>query len=389
MFAFIHIISPYSFIPCHFSLVKTTPTPIAPITSPANSPFPSLPKHTRCTTLSPTMSLANRTAVVTGATRGIGRGIAIALAEQGAHVIITGRTTHGSDSLEHTAAAVVKAGGTCQTHVVDHAADEQVAAWFQHQLPQQLAASNRSLDIFVNNAYAGVSFLIENENVPFWRAALPDGSDDPAAAWDVINTVGLRGNYICGVYATRLMERAGGVVVNVTSWGGLVSIFHPAYCVGKAGVDRMHAEFARAAPGNVAFLTLCPGVVATDTLRDVALLQAERLVRQGADPRSSDLPLWNMETPLFVGRVLAGAVADRSFADEVSGKIVVVAEAADRLKIDDENGLRPLSIRSIRLALQKAFPSLIESPFRHLVPRSLVVPWLITQHVAGVLKYWN
>lgn len=334
--------------------------------------------------------LRDKTAVITGATRGIGRGIAIALAEQGAHVIITGRTETGPNSLLETCKAVVKAGGTCKTYCIDHACDKQVTSWF-HTLSEDLRSSDRRLDLFVNNAFSGVHFIRENVETPFWNKTLLDGCDDPAAVWDVINQVGLRGNYICSVFATRIMEQDahGGIIANITSWGGLVSIFDPAYSIGKAGIDRMNAEFALSAPENIDYLTLCPGFVGTDSLRAIALEAAERMREEGLDERSAPLPLWNMETPLFVGRVLAACVWDRDFAAAARGKVAIASEVADRFQINDENGFRALSFRSLRFHLMKSFPSLIESPLRHIVPRSLCVPWPLVQYAAGALKHWN
>lgn len=420
------------------------------------------------------MSLRNRTAVITGATRGIGRGLAIGLAEQGAHVIITGRTQKGSRSLDSTALAIKQAGGTCETFVVDHSDDADVAAWFE-QLQSSLSRSGRFLDIFVNNAYAAVPLIMRNLERPSWQRSVNksstttstatstgttlmmeenelltplcdettplrqnsnldsqffheehtnyfpnlenvyDVSDDietvdkdknnddsndnmdtedgynPAAYWDAVNGVGLRNNFVCTMRAVRIMaeHRNRGVVVNISSWGGLISLFDAAYSIGKAGVDRLSAELARDPSHGVRIFSLCPGFVGTESMLKRTLKEARRIDCQGGDYRTETLPLWNMETPLFVGRVLAAIMRDDSFLSQVNGKVVVAAEAADHFHIDDENGFRPLSSRSIRVSLLKAAPQLIDSPLRFFIPRTWHLPWWLVRAKFAAVQYWG
>ena len=230
----------------------------------------------------PTFDLHDRTAVVTGATRGIGRGLAIGLGERGAHVIVTGRTTSGPHSLSSVSDSVETAGGSCKTFEVDHADPVSVHRFFS-DLATYLIDTGRRLDLFVNNAYAGISTLERTIllNLPFWKqeTARDDINtneshptkiiDDPVDVWDDFNNVGLRNNYICSVLATRLMLRqrsenesqTGGdaIIVSVSSIGGIMPLFSPAYGAGKAGVDRMSADFARQAPPGVKFITFWPG----------------------------------------------------------------------------------------------------------------------------------
>lgn len=116
------------------------------------------------------MSLAGKHVVVTGASRGIGRGLAIALGEQRATVYITGRRPRGdSNSLEETAAMVRAAGGMCVPMVCDHADDADVKAFFADLSERLDAGAGGKLDAFVNNAYAAVPFLMASGDVPFWN----------------------------------------------------------------------------------------------------------------------------------------------------------------------------------------------------------------------------
>lgn len=323
--------------------------------------------------------LANRTAVVTGATRGIGRGLAIGLGEAGAHVIITGRTKEGQFSLNSTANAVTTAGGTCETYVVDHSDDHSIREFFD-----ALRKKETRLDFFINNAFSAVGFITDSMNVPYWEKsvenpATPDAESDPGRVWDAVNGVGLKNNYVCSVYATRMMLEQGGVIVNISSWGGLSTLFDAVYAVGKSAVDRLGTELAIGAPEGVGSITLCPGYVGTEAL----LNEIEK------EENDEELPDWNCETPFFVGRVLASVLADKALTEAMNGKIVIAAEAAERLGVFDENGFRCLSFRSIRFNLMSAMPFLQKSFVRHIIPRTLYAPWWAVRWVAGAVKYWN
>jgi NAD(P)-dependent dehydrogenase (short-subunit alcohol dehydrogenase family) len=134
--------------------------------------------------------LEGKVALVTGATRGIGKGIAIGLGEAGATVYITGRrvvddtSDEISGSLTATKLAVEKAGGVCIPIQVDHSDDEQVRSLFQRIADEQQG----QLDLLVNNVYAGVQALRNTNNKPFW--------DCEPSLWDACNNVGLRSHYV-------------------------------------------------------------------------------------------------------------------------------------------------------------------------------------------------
>lgn len=139
--------------------------------------------------------LAGRIVLVTGATRGIGRGIAVQMGEAGATVYITGRTLTSKDgmgSLEETANEIRKRGGHCIPVQVDHEDDKQISDLFEKIENEQ----NKRLDILVNNAYKAVNQIFDSSSVKFWQAK-PE-------LWDEVNNVGLRSHYICTVYAARL-----------------------------------------------------------------------------------------------------------------------------------------------------------------------------------------
>lgn len=336
-----------------------------------------------------TSSLSGRTAVVTGATRGIGRGVAIGLGEKQAHVIITGRTRTGPDSLEETANEVRKAGGTCDSYVVDHSADDQLSQFFT-DLTNDLQSQGRTLDIFINNAYSAVSFIEKHAKIgtPFWeRTTVPDGNDDPAAIWDLVNGIGLRSIYISSILATRVMLKSenGGVIINITSIGGTVSVFDPTYSIGKAAIDRMTYEFAKGGPPNIEYIAFCPGTVAT---REISGLAAEPKSARTAPHGVPDLPLWNLETPFFVGRTLTAFLMDITLVKKTNGRVILAANVGEKYRIIDENDFRPLSYASLRFVFLSFIPYLRTSPLRFIIPRTPILPWsTLLKMFSGSIQY--
>ncbi|CAH8654510.1 unnamed protein product [Heterobilharzia americana] len=140
--------------------------------------------------------------LVTGATRGIGKGVAVTLGKCGATVYITGRTQNPCNvsvggSLQETTDVINKYGGKAIPVAVDHSDDRQVEDLFGQINREQ----NGRLDILVNNVYSAVSFLSENAGIPFYDIK----SVSPGEAWDIVNNTGLRNHYICSVLATRMM----------------------------------------------------------------------------------------------------------------------------------------------------------------------------------------
>lgn len=311
--------------------------------------------------------LDGQVAVVTGATRGLGKGIATGLGEAGAVVYITGRTLTASadslGSLEETAAAVNRVGGTAVPVQVDHSDDEQVKALFDRIQTDQ----NSRLDLLVNNAYAGVSALKAAYGKPFWEA-------EPAEFWDACNAVGLRSHYLASVYAARLMvPRRRGLICTLSSWGGLSYIFGVPYGVGKAACDRLAADMAvELKPHQVTSLSIWPGIVGTELMTQFAAemgLGSGQPASAGEDGSAPDH--YNWETPLLTGRVIAALTGDRHLLRR-TGQVQIVAELAREYGTVDAEGNRPASLRSLRFVLPYAVPGL--RPYAGLVP-DLELPW--------------
>ena len=312
-------------------------------------------------------SLSGKVALVTGATRGIGKGIAIALAQAGATVYITGRSLNASSAtdpiagdLSQTQAAVASASGTLIPCQVDHAKDEEVQQLFERIKEEQ----SGQLDLLVNDVYGGVRALRESQGKSFWEA-------DPSL-WDACNNVGLRSHYIASRLAAQMMvPRKQGLIITISSWGGLAPIFGVAYGAGKSACDRLAAEIAtELKPHNVAAFSLWPGIVGTEHISE--------LVEENKTDSNPQLDLmasrFNWETPLFTGKVIA-ALAAEPHVMQLSGKLQIVAELAARYRINDQDSNRPASLRSLKFLLPAAIPALRSRT--QLIPDFRIPWWLL------------
>ena len=313
-------------------------------------------------------NLKNKIALVTGATRGLGKGIAIGLGEAGATVYITGRSLETyitesdvSGSLSETKLAVEKAGGICIPVQVDHQDDEQVKALFKQIENEQ----NGQLDILVNNVFAGVKIIRESYGKPFWEC--------PIELWDKVNNVGLRSHYITSILAAQMMvKRRQGLICTLSSWGGMSYIFGAAYGAGKAASDRLAADMAvELKPYNITSISIWPGIVATEHL---TLFAEENLAKDTLDTFNDGMSeKYNWETPLLTGRVIAALAAKPNIVKK-TGKVQVVAELAKKYRILDRDGNLPASLRSLKFIIPFAVPQLRN--YAWLIP-DLKVPWFI------------
>ena len=306
-------------------------------------------------------NLEGKVVLVTGATRGVGKGIAIGLGESGATVYITGRSLESSGnelsgSLLETQTAIEEAGGKCIPVQVDHSDDEQVRMLFD-----RIKAEQGKLDLLVNNVFSGVRAIRDAYGEPFWKA-------EPSL-WDAINNVGLRSHYVSSVYAARLMSQQDqGIICTISSWGGLSYIFGAAYGAGKSACDRLSSDMAvELKPDNIAAISIWPGIVGTEQITEFA---------QQADEAESESVFgggYNWETPLLTGRAIAALASDPQVM-QYTGKMQIVAELAERYNLVDKDGNRPASLRSLRFILPFTF-----APFRKyakLIP-NVKLPWFL------------
>ncbi len=260
-------------------------------------------------------ALDGKIAVVTGASRGIGRGIALGLGEAGALVYVTGRSVKEGDAklpgtIGATAEEVTKRGGRGVAVRVDHGDDEQIRALFE-----RVASEQGRLDVLVNNVF-------KVPDPPVW-----DGKffEHPVSIWDDMVGIGLRAHYVASVHAAPLLIPArDGLVVNVSSIGASSYLFSTAYGVGKTGVDRLSRDLAHElAEFNVACVSLWPGTVKTE------FVVAQ--VKSGV----ADIDLGSAESPLFSGRAVAALATDPKRMEK-TGQVLRVADLADMYGFRDE-----------------------------------------------------
>lgn len=265
------------------------------------------------------MALSGWVCLVTGASRGIGRGVALQLSEAGATVYITGRQ---ETTLRRTAAEVKERGGDCLPVVCDSSKDEDIKQLFERIKREQ----NGRLDLLVNNAYAGVQAIFDNMGKKFWET-------DPAI-WDSINNTGLRGHYFCSVYASRMMvEQGRGLIVMISSMGGLKYLFNVSYGVGKAACDRLAADMAvELRKSGVASVSLWPGAVPTELVSQMLTTDQG----QAMDPKMKEL--WaNGESTEVSGRCIVALAKDKNVMS-VTGKVLMTCDLAARYGIRDVDG---------------------------------------------------
>ena len=261
------------------------------------------------------MTMRRPVAVVTGASRGAGRGIAGALGAAGWRVYLTGRSIGEDD-----AQALTAMGGEGIAAPLDHRDDAAVARLFA-----RIADDDGMLHLLVNNA-AAISEKL-TDPAPFW--------EKPLELADVLD-VGLRSAYVASWYAARLLVKAERGLIAFTSSPGSVCYMHgPAYGAQKAGVDKMAADMAVDFAGTpVATVSIWMGILLTDRMRRAFGDNAEALAGFAA----------HAETPQFTGRLIDALYRDPKLS-ELSGHTVIAAELAARYGITDEGGRRPPSHR--------------------------------------------
>ena len=261
------------------------------------------------------MNLEKTVAVVTGATRGVGRGVAHELARQRARVFITGRSVPSHTPFDEPVTAI-----RC-----DHREDEQVDAAFE-----RIVHDAETIDVLVNCVWGGYERMIDNGEFtwskPFW--------EQPLWRWDAMFTAGVRAHYRASQLAARAMvAKRRGLIVNISFWAAQKHLGNVAYGVSKAATDKMTADMATELRSHgVAVVSLYPGLVRTEKVMEAAAY----------------LDLSNSESPDFVGRAVAALATDPDVLRH-SGKVVVAAALAREYGFMDVDGKspRPLTLADV------------------------------------------
>ena len=254
-------------------------------------------------------SLNGTVAVVTGATRGVGRGVASELARAGARVFVTGRS---ADTEQHDSYI---------TNIrCDHRQDADTLGAFARILDE-----SGKIDLLVNNVWGGYESMVENGvftwGKPFW--------EQPLWRWDAMLGAGVRASYHASqLAAPSMVAQRRGLIVNISFWAAQKHIGNVAYGVSKAATDKLTADMAvELKPHDVTVVSLYPGLVRTEKVMEAAQW----------------LDLSNSESPEFIGRAVAALAADPD-VHRHSGKILVAAALAAEYGFSDIDGKTPRAL---------------------------------------------
>lgn len=254
-----------------------------------------------------------RVAIVTGASRGVGRGIAAALDDAGMRVYATGRTIETATLPD----GVVRV--TCD-HTDDHAVERLFA---------RVERESGRLDVLVNNAWGGYERMVEDGRftwaLPFW--------EQPLWRWDAMITAGVRAAFVASQFAAqRMVQARRGLIVNVSHWAAQKRIGNTLYGIAKAATDKLTNDTAiELRPHGVTVVSLYPGLVRTEAVLAAGVFD-----------------LSNSESPEFIGRAVHALFSDPELLS-LSGQTLVAADLAPRYGFTDVDGRtpRPLTIRDV------------------------------------------
>jgi len=253
-----------------------------------------------------TFSLRGQVALITGASRGVGRGVATALRDAGAIVYATGRTI-ATASLD---ASIIRM--TC-----DHTDEAAVRRVFD-----RIGVEQGTLHILVNNAWGGYEQMVDAAGrftwlLPFW--------EQPAARWDLMMNAGVRAAFVASQQAARLMvpERRG-LIANISFWAAQKHLGNTIYGIAKAATDKLTFDVAHELRAhNVTVVSIYPGLVKTEAVIAAGVFDLSRA-----------------ESPGFVGRSIGALAADPDVA-RWSGQVLVAAALARHYGFTDTDGALP------------------------------------------------
>jgi dehydrogenase/reductase SDR family protein 1 len=272
-----------------------------------------------------TRALDGRVALVTGASKNIGKGMALEVGAAGATTYVTARTLDDAPgqlgSLRRTAAEIEARGGVAIPLACDHTDDAQVEEVFA-----RIAADHGRLDVLVNVASPDFSDMV---GVAFW--------DLPFDAMTRCLDVGPRSNFVTTVLAARLMiPQRSGVVVNISSHGSGEYLLSVPYGAGKAGIDKItHDTALELQPHGISVVSLWPGLVLTEGLLSRTTVEAD------GTRTLHGLDISFGESPALNGRAVVALAADPDILKRTGGCFRTATLAREYGFAEDDGSLPP------------------------------------------------
>lgn len=269
------------------------------------------------------MTLKGKVALVTGSSRGAGRGIALELARRGAFVYITGRTTdvsvteHIKGSIDSVLREIKESGGSGAVIRCDHTKDQETEA-----VIRQIAEEQGRLDILVNNVWGGNDLAIEQK--PFWEL--------PTAHWDNMFNAGVRAQMITNYYAIPLMRKAktGGLIIHTTFWDHYKYLGNFYYDLSKNALLRMAFGLSKELKDDgIAVMPLSPGWMRTEAVLE-AMNTDEEHWQEVEELKMS-------ESTTYIGRAVTALAADLEVMS-MSGEPQQVGKLAEKYGFTDIDG---------------------------------------------------
>jgi NAD(P)-dependent dehydrogenase (short-subunit alcohol dehydrogenase family) len=270
--------------------------------------------------------LDGKVALVTGASKGIGRGIALELGACGATVYVTARTMDGPDGLLLTVEQIEGLGGKAVALQCDHGDDAQVERVFT-----EIEQRDGPLDLLVNNASPDFSAMV---GVPFW--------DIDPAEMDACLRLGPRSNFVAtSLAAKQMIGRGSGLIVNISSHGAEDYVLSVPYGAGKAAIDKITNDTALwLREHGIAVISLCPGLVLTERI------VAFSTVNDDGVRELAGLDLAIGESPRFSGRAVVALATDPDVMTRTGGSFFC-SRLAREYGFTEDDGHLPPEVRNL------------------------------------------
>ena len=264
--------------------------------------------------------------LVTGASRGIGKGIALAFAKEGAIVYFTGRTEKDSDnhilggSLEATMKEISDNNGIGHAIKCDHIDDNQTS-----KVIEQIILEQGRIDILVNNAWNGYKYL--SDGTEFWNEK--GFWDAPITRFDDMFQSGVRISYVTSkLVVPHMIKNGEGIIFNLSFWAGDRNDKGVAYGMAKAATNKLTETMAyELFDHNISVITIYPGLVRTESVMRAAEF----------------FDLSNSESTEFIGRAMIALASDKE-RHKKTGTKQIAAQVALDYNFVDIDGKSPIPL---------------------------------------------